>query len=144
MSYERIRSKFSIKIYKYIALLNIWSFYSDLKHNSHKEKNNLLLSLKNIKTMSYGIEKRHNNSKLNLQVVFLRLYKCYCIYKKIPWIGTNYKHCFRIEITLFTISYLLRVTPKKKFKLVECRTGHVVRDALSDLEVHWFYCSKLL
>ena len=107
-----------------------------------KKKKNNLLALKRIKSqLSYETEKRHNNSKLNFLVVFLWIYKCY-IQEKIPWIGTKYKPYFRIEITLFTITFFKWL--QKKCKLVECRTGHVVWDTLSELEIHWFYCTKLI
>ena len=134
MLYGTIRSKFSIKIcVKYRKPFFdscIWTFYSDLKHNSHK-KNNLLLSLKHIKSqMSYRTEKEYNNSKLNFVVVFLWMYKCY-IKEKIPWIGTNYKHYFRIEITLFTITFFEWLQKKKKkqtgrMSYGTCRMGHFV------------------
>ena len=128
MSYKTIRSKLSIKIsVKYRTFFDsyIWNFYSDLKHDSYKEKNNLLLFLKHIKgQMSYGTEKRHNNSKLNFLVVFLWMYKCY-IHEKIPWIGTNYKHYFRIEITLFTITFF-EWLQLSRMSYGTCRTGHFV------------------
>ena len=130
MSYKTIRSKLSIKIsVKYRTFFDsyIWNFYSDLKHDSYKEKNNLLLFLKHIKgQMSYGTEKRHNNSKLNFLVVFLWMYKRY-IQEKIPWIGT--KHYFRIEMTLFAITFFEWL--QKKCKLVECCMGHIVQDTMS-------------
>ena len=45
----------------------------------------------------------------------------------------NYKHYFRIEITYLLLPFSSDC--KKKCKLVECHTGHVVRDNLSDLEI---------
>ena len=40
-----------------------------------------------------------------------------------------------MEITLFTMTFVL--VTAKKCKLAECRTGHVVRDTLSELEIHF-------
>ena len=147
MSYGTIRSKFSIKIYvsnieEHFLIVIFGTSIVTKNITVIKKKNNLLLSLKHIKSqMLYGTEKRHNNSKLNFLVVFLWIYKCY-IQEKIMWIEANYKHYFRMEITLFTMTFFL--VTAKKCKLTECHTGHVVRGTLSKLEIHWFYCTKLM
>ena len=77
MSYGTIRSKFSIKIYvsnieEHFLIVIFGTSIVTKNITVIKKKNNLLLSLKHIKSqMLYGTEKRHNNSKLNFLVVFL-------------------------------------------------------------------------
>ena len=39
-----------------------------------------------------------------------------------------------MEITLFTMTFFL--VTAKKYKLVECRTEHVVWDTFSELKIH--------
>ena len=53
----------------------ILTFCSDLKHNSYKERKNLLLST--LKAKCHTGQKKDNNSNLNFLVAFLRIYKCY-------------------------------------------------------------------
>ena len=66
--------------------------------------------------------------------------------EKIPWIEANYKHYFRKEkLYLLLPSFSASKKNKKqkqKRKLEECRTGHVLQDNLSELEIHWFYCTN--
>ena len=100
-----------------------------------KKKNNLLLSLKVSQT---GHKK--DKSKLNFLVVFFWIYKRY-MQRKIPWIEANYKHCFRIEIALFTIAFFEWLQRNMQTSRILYGTCW---DTMSELEINWFYCPKLM